>query len=69
MTETILLTGISGFIAKHIAVKLLNAGYRVRGSVRDMSRAHEVRAALAPHLNAGVDLDESFLRGAGFEPR
>lgn len=56
MTETILLTGISGFIAKHIAVKLLNAGYRVRGSMRDMSRTEEVRAALAPHLNAAVDL-------------
>ena len=32
--DTILLTGISGFLAKHCAVKLLNAGYAVRGSVR-----------------------------------
>ena len=48
MTETILLTGISGFIAKHIAVKLLNAGYNVRGSLRNMSRADEVSAAVAP---------------------
>ena len=49
MTQTVLLTGISGFIAKHIAVKLLNAGFAVRGSLRNMARADEVRAALAPH--------------------
>jgi dihydroflavonol-4-reductase len=50
MTETILLTGVSGFIAKHITLKLLGAGYTVRGSLRDLSRAGEVRAALAMHL-------------------
>ncbi len=50
MTETILLTGISGFIAKHIAVKLLNAGYGVRGTVRTLDRGAEVLAAVRPHL-------------------
>ncbi len=50
MAETILLTGISGFIAKHVAVKLLAAGYAVRGSVRRLERADEVRAAIAPHV-------------------
>ncbi|MDP3197554.1 aldehyde reductase [Tabrizicola sp.] len=48
--ETVLLTGVSGFIAKHIALKLLNAGYAVRGTLRRMDRADEVRAALAPYL-------------------
>lgn len=56
MAQTVLLTGISGFIAKHIAVKLLNAGYRLRGSLRNLARADEVRAALAPHLAPDVDL-------------
>jgi dihydroflavonol-4-reductase len=51
MTETILLTGISGFIAKHVALKFLRAGYGVRGTVRRLDRAEEVRAALRPHLN------------------
>jgi len=51
MTQTVLLTGISGFIAKHVAVKLLNAGFAVRGSLRTMSRADEVRAAIAPHAD------------------
>lgn len=48
MPETVLLTGISGFIAKHIAAKLLLAGHTVRGSLRRPDRADEVRAALAP---------------------
>ena len=48
--EKVLLTGVSGFIAKHIALKLLNAGYAVRGTLRRMDRADEVRAAVAPYL-------------------
>lgn len=56
MAQTVLLTGISGFIAKHVAVKLLNAGYNVRGSLRNLARADEVRAALGPHLLPKVDL-------------
>lgn len=51
MAETVLLTGVSGFIAKHVALKLLNAGYDVRGTVRRLDRASEVHAALAPHLD------------------
>jgi dihydroflavonol-4-reductase len=50
MTETVLLTGVSGFIAKHVALKLLNAGYNVRGTVRRLDRAAEVHAALQPYL-------------------
>lgn len=48
--DVVLLTGVSGFIAKHVALKLLNAGYTVRGTLRRMDRAQEVRAALAPYL-------------------
>ncbi|MEE9388070.1 MAG: aldehyde reductase [Paracoccaceae bacterium] len=57
--QTVLLTGATGFIAKHIALKLLNAGYDVVGSVRSVSRGDEVRAAVAPHLNKGVDLNKN----------
>lgn len=52
MPQTVLLTGISGFIAKHIAAKLLAAGHTVRGSVRRTDRADEVRAALEPVVGA-----------------
>jgi dihydroflavonol-4-reductase len=48
--ELVLLTGASGFIAKHVALKLLNAGYSVRGTLRRLDRAEEVRAAVSPHL-------------------
>lgn len=50
MTETILLTGASGYIAKHIVVALLDAGYAVRGTVRNLDRGQEVRDAVAPAL-------------------
>lgn len=49
--KTILLTGITGFIAKRIAVDLLNTGYYVRGSMRSTKRVQEVNAAIAPHLD------------------
>ena len=56
--KTILLTGITGFIAKRIAKDLLDQGYHVRGSLRSMSRADEVRAALgAPEQLDFVELD------------
>ncbi|MCX7287471.1 MAG: aldehyde reductase [Rhodobacterales bacterium] len=54
MAETVLLTGVSGFIAKHVAVRLLNAGYDVRGTVRRLDRVDEVRAAVTPHLTPGA---------------
>jgi len=57
MPKTILLTGISGFIAKRIALDLLEAGYTVRGSLRSMDRAEEVRAALRPKLGDSAALD------------
>lgn len=50
MADTVLVTGISGFIAKHLALRLLQAGYQVRGTLRRLDRAAEVRAALSPHL-------------------
>lgn len=57
MPETILLTGISGFIAKHIALVALNRGHAVKGTLRSPDRAEEVRAALRPHLNDPAALD------------
>ena len=35
MSEKVLLTGISGFVAKHVAIELLNSGYEVLGTVRN----------------------------------
>ncbi|MGH8965668.1 MAG: NAD-dependent epimerase/dehydratase family protein, partial [Actinomycetes bacterium] len=52
MADTVLVTGISGFIGGHLAAELLLRGYAVRGSVRSRSRVDEVRTAMAA---AGVD--------------
>lgn len=57
-SQTVLLTGISGYIAKHIAVRLLNANYHVVGSLRSLSRADEIRAAVTPHLTDPARLDD-----------
>jgi dihydroflavonol-4-reductase len=48
--QTALVTGASGFIAKHVVLRFLNAGYAVRASLRTPGRADEVRAAVAPHM-------------------
>ena len=47
MTDRVLITGFSGFIASHVAARLLDAGYQVRGTVRDMEKGERVAAALA----------------------
>lgn len=36
--STVLVTGANGYIASHIADKLLGLGYNVRGTVRDPKR-------------------------------
>lgn len=58
----ILLTGASGFIAKHVALKLLAAGHELRGTLRRLDRAEGVRRALAPHLPAGALARLSFVQ-------
>lgn len=49
MSETVLVTGASGFIAQHVILRLLRAGHHVRGTVRSAARGDHVRAVLASH--------------------
>ena len=51
MTETILVTGASGFIGSHTVIELLNHGYEVRGTLRNLDRAESLRAMFAKHTN------------------
>lgn len=51
MTRTVFVSGATGYIAKHIVLKLLARGDRVVGSVRDQSRDESLRAAMRSHLS------------------
>ena len=46
MSEQVLITGISGFTAKHIALNLLREDYAVRGTLRTPKRAEQIRQTL-----------------------
>ena len=58
MTRRIFVTGATGYIAKHLLVKLLNAGFEVVGSVRNLNRAPEIIAAVTPQLADASALDQ-----------
>jgi len=45
MTQTVLVTGASGFIAAHVIKEFLTAGYNVVGTVRSEATAAKVKAA------------------------
>ncbi|MFQ1702371.1 NAD-dependent epimerase/dehydratase family protein [Loktanella agnita] len=51
--NTVLLTGVTGFLGGHIAVALLRDGYKVRGSLRTPSRSSKTKEAIKA---AGVDV-------------
>jgi nucleoside-diphosphate-sugar epimerase len=60
MTDRVLVTGATGFIAQHCLLQLLEAGYDVRGTARSADRTAEVKAILSPHLSdaARAQLDD-----------
>jgi len=52
MSKRVLVTGVSGFIAKHVAQQLLQKGYDVRGTIRTLQKAQAVERSLK---DAGCD--------------
>lgn len=53
MAQKILVTGVSGFIAKHVTLQLLQKGYEVCGTIRALNKADQVRRSLG---EAGADI-------------
>lgn len=56
MAETVLVSGGSGFLGGWCVVELLDRGYGVRTTVRDLAREAEVREAVGSQIDAGEKL-------------
>ena len=61
--DLVLVTGASGFIATHIVQQLLEAGYRVRGTVRSTKNEEKMKALyqLCPEANDRLEFVEADL--------
>jgi len=49
MIDKVLLTGVSGWIAKHTAIELLNKGYEVLGTVRNNNLIDQTRQTIGKY--------------------
>ena len=49
MTNKVLLTGISGWIAKHTAIELLNLGFEVLGTVRNKNLIEQTKDTISKY--------------------
>ena len=47
--KKVLLTGITGFLGSHTAIKLLEKGYHVTGTMRSLDREDEIQAIIHKH--------------------
>lgn len=64
MADKVLVTGVSGFIAKHAALQLLLKGYEVRGTIRALNKAIKVKKTLE---QAGADIARLSFTAADLE--
>lgn len=49
--KKVLVTGVTGFLGSHTTIQLLNQGYQVIGTLRNMSRAEEIKKVIAAKTN------------------
>ena len=65
--DLVLVTGASGFIAKHCIAEALSRGYRVRGTLRHMGRQDEVRGAVGERGDRLSFVEADLTRDDGWE--
>ncbi|MAI87418.1 MAG: nucleoside-diphosphate sugar epimerase [Candidatus Marinimicrobia bacterium] len=53
----VLLTGASGFVGTHILIELLNAGYAVRGTLRNLDRGKDILKIIKPFVPKDFELE------------
>ena len=51
--KLVAVTGIGGFLGRHVAARLLQAGYEVRGTLRSLKKAKSIEAAIRSAEGAG----------------
>jgi dihydroflavonol-4-reductase len=56
-SNTVLVSGAGGFIAMHCILQLLEQGYTVRGTLRNLSREAQLRKTLAEYVDADQRLE------------
>ncbi|MCI0477025.1 MAG: NAD-dependent epimerase/dehydratase family protein, partial [Anaerolineales bacterium] len=69
-SSPILVTGASGFVAQHTIIHLLQSGYQVRATLRNLTRADELRALVAKFVEANDNLEfvaADLLHDSGWE--
>jgi dihydroflavonol-4-reductase len=70
VSDLVLVTGASGYVAGHCILRLLNDGYTVRGTLRSLRRAGEVRQWLTK-ARGGIDSGDtlSFVEAELTDPK
>ncbi len=67
MSDTVLVTGLSGFIASHVVQKLLEQGYKVRGTVRNADKGEAVKTKIIKAAKASPDQLELVEADLGYD--
>tara|TARA_Y100000768_G_scaffold239099_1_gene181040 strand:+ start:446 stop:1456 length:1011 start_codon:yes stop_codon:yes gene_type:complete len=55
--KEILVTGATSYIGKHCIAVLIEKGYKVRTTIRDIKKAKQVKSDLEDHLGKTIDLE------------
>lgn len=49
MTKKVLLTGVTGFLGSHTAIQLLDRGYKVTGTLKNINRLSSIKETIEKH--------------------